>query len=458
MRSTKSLDLPRSPKRPIDSTDISSTNSMIPPVKKSCLANLAGSMMPKFAGSGSVDNLQRDLPTSHDVDTVSAYEITTEVIDDDALMVFASPLAIDPAPGLPSPPPSEARASPATDTKLQAPRGPPKQILDLPDKVLGKILIYVLVPPRLENETVRPFYKKGMLAGYIRTGNEIETNIGHEVTKNNIDIAQTMLVCNKFAELGREAFYGSAWFQFSDPDAFKWWLRHIGTKNLAHVRKLAITVYPGFTTAHAIRSVFDLSAEEKYLQAFQELRRKHKLHYLEVVVISRDYWGRSILIDSADHDEVHKYRQLLLDELLRYRNLRMAKLQDTTRFWGNREQLRQCSVLLCRKEDVERAICKPRTKRMSLARLMEEIRVNRELEEMASRGSVYYDDDYDGVYPASRQMSRQSEGGINTRIYHAQSRPAKPMNSLLSSSLKGKRANTYSRKSRRSALQHELFR
>lgn len=372
------------------------------------------------------------------------------MVGDDAVMVFTSPTVVDPASSLPSPPPSEAVASPDKEGKPEAPRGPPKQISDLPDTVLRKVLTYVLVPAKLEYDAVRPFYKKGMLSGYIRTGNNVETNIGYEVTNENIDIAQTMLVCKKFAELGQEVFYGGAWFQFYDPDAFKWWLRQIGTKNLAKVRNLMIAVYPGFTTTHDGRSVFDLSAEEKYLQAFQELRARHKLDYLEVTVVSRDYWGKTINIEYADHEEVSKYRQLLLDELLRYRNIRVAKLRDYTQFWGNRDQFRQYSWLLCQKEEIEKTIVKPPTKRMSLAKVIEEIRLNRELEEMAASRSRYYDD----VHPASHGMSWTD---ANTRPYRVQSRSTNSVNSLFSSGSTGKRTNTYSKKGRRWAPRHDLF-
>jgi len=383
--------------------------------------------------------------------------LTTDMVEDDAVIIFTSPTTVNPTATLPSPPPSEARTSPDQEAKPPVPRGPPKKISDLPDDVLRKTLAYVLIPPEREEHTVRPFYKKGMLGGYIRTGNNIETNVGDEITEENIEIAQTMLVCKKFAEIGQEVFYGSAWFQFNSPDAFKWWLKQIGPKNLTKVRKLAITIHPGFTTPHNIRSVFDLTAEEKYLQVFQQLRARHGLEYLEILVSSRDYWGKSLHIEYADHDEVGKYRQLLLDELLRYRNLKCAEIRDNTYFWGDRTQCEQYSWVLRRKADIQKTMVKPPTKRMSLGELIEEIRINRELEEMTRRAqeleqmlAAKRSRQYDNAHPISSGMGWR---GVNTRPYQMQSQSTNSTDTFFYRNQTSKRTNTYSKKNQGLASQ-----
>lgn len=373
------------------------------------------------------------------------------MVDDDAVMVFTSPTTTDPASGLPTPPPSEPRASPDEERELPAPHSSPKQICDLPDEILRKILTYVFVSPEINNSAVRPWYKQGMLAGYIRTGNHIETNVGDEVTQENINLARTMLVCKKFAEFGRELFYGSAWFQFDDPDAFKWWLREIGLNNLAQVRSLAITVHPGFTSAQHPRSVFDLTAEEKWLQGFRELRSRHKLSYLEVVVSSQNRFGQRTSIQEHELDEVGKYRCLLLDELLRFRNLKVAVIYDHTRFWGDKYDCRQHCQLLCQEEDTAKTTVKAPAKRMSLAKLREEIRLNLEQEAMqASYRSVHYDD----IYPAARGMFGI---GAVSEAYRTETRPTNPINIFPRSSTTFKRGATYSKKNRRRAPQYSFL-
>jgi hypothetical protein len=381
----------------------------------------------------------------------SAYDITTKVVDDDAVMVFTSPTTTDPTSGLPTPPPSEPRASPEEGRDLVAPRAPPKQICDLPDEILRKILGYVFVPPKVNDIAVRPWYKQGMLAGYIRTGNNIQTNIGDEVTQENIDIAQTMLVCKKFAELGQELFYGSAWFQFSDPDAFKWWLKQIGTTNLAQVRSLLVTIYPGLTVERETRSVFDLTSEEKWLQGFCDLRSRHKLNYLEVIVASDASFRQKSFMKQDEWEEISKYRCLLLDELLRYRNLKEAVIFDYTQFWGNRYECDQLSRLLGQEEDIEKTAVKTTTKRMSLAKLREEIRLNLEQEAMQTSSRLAQ---YDDIYPASRGLFRT---GTRTDSYRTESRPTNPTSIFSSSGTKFKRNATYSKKNRRHAPQYDFL-
>lgn len=282
--------------------------------------------------------------------------------------------------GLLSPPPSEPRTSPYEERDLSSNFAQPRLVTELPDKLLRIILSNVLITPDVATNCVRPWYKHGMLGGYIRTGNDPQTNTIQEVTQNNIDISQTLLVCKKFAELGQELFYGEAWFQFHDADAFKWWYKQIGPKNVARLQKLAVQVRPGFKADALERCSLDVSSEERWLQCFRELRSRHRLVSLEITVTKKVHY-----INQDGLDEIRKYRRLLLDELLRYRNLKDALLVDYTGVWGDRRECREYEDVMTRREGVKKTRMHVPMKRPTLDQLRYEIRLNHLEQEIMAR-------------------------------------------------------------------------
>lgn len=311
----------------------------------------------------------------------SPCNITTGVVEPDAPLISTSKTTTDPPFGLVSPPPSEPRASPYEGKDLSAYPARPKQISDLPDKVLQTILSYVLLPPERVDDSVRPWYKEGMLGGYIRTGHKEYT--GDEVTRDNIDIAQTMLVCKKFAEIGQDLFYGTVWFEFVNADAFKWWYKQIGPKNLARVRAVVVKIRPGFMVRDKYRCCFDLSGEEKWLQCFRHLRSRHHLDFLDVTLGQKQPTPQQLATSQDGQDEIDKYRHLLLDELLRYRNVLWAKLTDHTKSWGNVQECCEYAEVMTLQEE-RKTIVRPSIKRPTLSQMMEEIRLNRIHEQMVA--------------------------------------------------------------------------
>lgn len=351
----------------------------------------------------------------------SPCNITTEVVEPDAPIISTSKTTTDPPYGLLSPPSSEPRAPPYEGKDLLACPARPKQISDLPDKVLHKILSYVLVPPKRINDLVRPWYKQGMLGGYIRTGNTLQTNTGDEVTQENIDIAQTMLVCKKFAEIGQDLFYGTVWFEFVNADAFKWWYKQIGPQNLARVRAVVVNIRPGFMVDGPQRCCFDLSGEEKWLQCFRHLRSRHNLDFLDVTLGRKQLTPQQLATTQDGQDEIDKYRLLLLDELLRYRNVLWAKLTDHTKSWGSFQECNEFAEILTLKEE-RKTLVRPSIKRPTLGQMMEEIRLNRIHEQMVAdekharelQASLLADDDF-GFDPTPAQQFYGR--GTNTMSY-----------------------------------------
>ncbi|KAK5062876.1 hypothetical protein LTR84_004951 [Exophiala bonariae] len=379
---SKPPDAQRSPKRPIDHIDISST-MMPPPPKKSRLAHLVESIITGCSDPDFVDKARFNHTIDQTTLAPTPCNITTkEVFEGDSVIVSNSITSLDGSYGLLSPPPSEPRASPYEGRDLSWDAARSLQITNLPDKVLRIILSHVLVTPKVASECVRPWYKHGMLGGYIRTGNDPQTNTIQEVTRDNVDIAQTMLVCKKFAELGQDVFYGEAWFQFQDANAFNWWYKQIGPQNVARLQKLAIQVIPGFQVDGRVLSSLDVSSEQRWLQCFQQLRLRHKLVTLEVTVT---VVNKKHFVNKEGLAEVRQYRRLLLDELLRYRNLKFALLIDHTGTWGDRYQCQEHAYAMTRQEDVTKNALRLPVKRPTLDQLRAEIRLSHKEQAIVAR-------------------------------------------------------------------------
>lgn len=272
-----------------------------------------------------------------------------------------------------------------------SPSGPYRPFKDMAPELLDKILGYVFAHNDEENALIRPFYRQGMLAGYIRTGNDLSAS-GHgksdEVTENNLDL-RAMSTCKQFMDAGSRLFYGNHAFKFSHPAPCKWWFKHIGSQNVANIRSLSIVIRSGYdakTYEYNARSTFDLVFEEQWYQFCCWLRDRHNLHTLRIELFG---WQLLQEFSNADEQTTDHWRGELLEELHTYRGLSKAYAIDRVGSVVSQRDCNDLSLLMMQRRDTVRPL--PDRRNVALAellqlmkdkRLMQEANAAREREEL----------------------------------------------------------------------------
>lgn len=290
----------------------------------------------------------------------------------------------------PTPSISEHGEVVASDSSLSPWNKIPKELR----KEIGtRIMGFVFEIPENTRRLVKPGYRKGMLAGYIRTG-FIPGYGGHLVETDNVDMPiQVMQVNSEFRALGSAVYYQNHTFEFDDPDLFRWWIKHIGTVNLSNVSSLSLTMNSGFQPVCAKkeldrhgnmqmvdmfdfeneRSDIDLTSEEKWYNNLSWLRSRHQLKHFEITfewpdprVVSRNYAG-----------EIHEMRGKIMSLLMVYRNIALVRLFDLECFETNVQDCQDIALLMMQKNR-DPPVKHPK---LGLAALMDELRICREMKE-----------------------------------------------------------------------------
>ncbi|KAJ9614205.1 hypothetical protein H2200_002341 [Cladophialophora chaetospira] len=173
---------------------------------------------------------------------------------------------------------------------------------------------------------VSPYYRQGMMAGYIRTGENMvvkQDNVG-------INIA-AMQVSREFRGAGSRLIYGEPTFFFRDPVNCKWWCKHIGELNLSNVRNLAIEPiggWPNLSGGLGEICSLDQSDEELWHSFLSWFRSRHQLKWMYV---GFNLWHRARDVAPWDRDlqdELKQWRKNIRAILYEYRGLKKAEIHD----------------------------------------------------------------------------------------------------------------------------------
>ncbi|KAK4948572.1 hypothetical protein LTR10_012576 [Elasticomyces elasticus] len=253
-----------------------------------------------------------------------------------------------------------------------------KRILfdNLPSEVADRILEFTFVR---ETTVVKPFYRKGMLAGSIRTGNDIRSQeTGDEVLLDNVDLG-LMRISKQFRDAGCRYFYGTHTFCFHDPSACKWWFKTIGSDNVSSVRSLSLRMGSGFTVFPAdVRCSLDLTLEEQWHQFFCWIKNRHNLTKLRIEFY---HWSPIEERDLHNHWKqlTHAARTKLLAKMRCIRGVEQVEVFDHTGHYMNAHGCRLLELQLMQEED--RNVFHPDQRKKPLSQVMEELRASRVREE-----------------------------------------------------------------------------
>lgn len=255
------------------------------------------------------------------------------------------------------------------------PATPPKNVTDLPRDIIAKILENIFTDQWSDKAPFLPSYRQGMLAGYVRVGACPVAAYSDEVERSNLEIPiSVMQTCRLFHEISCNIFYGRNMFSFRDPHTCRWWLKHIGPKNVSYLRVLDLKISSGLAVAYDVRSCFDLTAEENWLQLFQYLRIRHQLHSLTLHLDPNLPFR--LPETERDGNEILFYRSKLNLELQKWRGVRIVKIHDPEEYLGNARNRSNLELLMSQSKTSSSTLTTNTKKPMSLAALIQDIRVD----------------------------------------------------------------------------------
>ena len=213
------------------------------------------------------------------------------------------------------------------------------KFLDLPRKL--QIAIFREIIPT--GQCYKPFYKAGMLKGYlVNSGWSVttepvtdeETRINF-VTGDNYDFYKSALVNKEYADVYLETFYSGNGFAFDDPQASLWFLKNIGN-NLSHLRNLQLVLHSGFPSntrnVHRDDILTNQSLEELWYSVLCFLQYRHKLEKLTIAIFKwpteTEMYRKRFCKD--DIDEIVKYRKLIYHKLERIHGIKKVVIKDVS--------------------------------------------------------------------------------------------------------------------------------
>jgi hypothetical protein len=197
---------------------------------------------------------------------------------------------------------------------------------------------------KVNNNVIRPYYRQGMMAGYIRTG------WGDVVKQDNISInISAMLVNKEFRDAGSRLFYGDSLFYFEDPINCLWWFKHIGEVNFSNVRRLECSLHcgwPGLRDSDITN--FDQSQEELWHRVFSWLKTRHQL--TELILLFSKWKSVSIVCQRIEgeyrQEELVLWREKLRDVLYNFRGLKNATIVDTYQMAFSAEERNEYTMMM----------------------------------------------------------------------------------------------------------------
>lgn len=277
---------------------------------------------------------------------------------------------------------------------------------NLPARVLNRIFYFVFADHGSLDDAVRPYYRKGMLAVYIKTGHNFKPGEACVVVQDNID-TDVMLVNKQFLEAGSRVLYGMRTFRFSDPTSCKWWFKHIGNQNVSNVRNLSLGIDSGFNVRVQDRCTIDLCFEEQWYQFFCWLLNRHCLDNLKIEFCK---WlePRFVVPDNLDMQyEIDDWRKSLIFKLQDFRRVGNAQILDVSNVFMMASDCRKIALVMMQPKDT--GIVSPIVKRKPpLLELLQELRVkNQEEQDKQAQSRV--------AEQGPRQVVRMKQSSINLK-------------------------------------------
>ncbi|KAK5264799.1 hypothetical protein LTR96_009966 [Exophiala xenobiotica] len=277
---------------------------------------------------------------------------------------------------------------------------------NLPARVLNRIFYFVFADQGSLDDAVRPYYRKGMLAVYIKTGDNPKPGEGREVVQDNIDF-DVMLVNKQFLEVGSRILYGMRTFRFNDPASCKWWFKHIGTQNVSKVRNLSISIDSGFNVKVQDRCTLDLCFEEQWYQFLCWLLNRHRLENLKIEFCN---WlePRFVVPNNLEMQyEVHDWRKCLILKLRDFRGVGTARIIDVSNVIVMAPDCRKIALMMMQPKDT--GYVSPIIKRKPpLEDLLQELRLkNQEIQAKRAQSQV--------AEQETRQVVRLKQSSINLK-------------------------------------------
>ena len=267
--------------------------------------------------------------------------------------------------------------TPPTPTEVAVDRKP-TGFVDLTEDIQCTIFEEVLVRPH----RIFPTYRCGMLVeGPWSATSDNDTMDGGVSTLENIDLA--LFQVNKyFNQKCCEIFYGRNEFVFDRPDVCRWWIKHIGLKNLSLLRSLGLAFYWGFLhPADKGRSTFDLSEEELWRSVLCWMQNRHRLEFLSIEFRGlRDLEWAWKLTDQEE-EELGWHRLEIMSVLLRFRGIEAVQISCRDCRWLTSGEMQRLGLLMQQRR--ERVVEKGNEP--SLSQLINSLRLEREEREEEER-------------------------------------------------------------------------
>lgn len=240
-----------------------------------------------------------------------------------------------------------------------------------PPRVADKILKYVFL--REGSHIIRPLYRQGMLAGGMRTGNDLQTGRSDEVVEDNVDLS-LMRVSKQFHDAGSKYFYGEHSFYLQDPALCKWWFKTIGGQSVSNVRSLSLSMGSGFTVNSEIRCAIDLTQEEQWYSFFCWFKSRHNLHELRIEFYQWFQLEHTRLALDAK-EEIHTARTKLLGKLSNIRGVDQVEVFDHTGHYMNAHGCRVLELQMMQEKDAD--VVRPDQRNKPLSQVMKELKESR---------------------------------------------------------------------------------
>ncbi|ETI19558.1 hypothetical protein G647_09392 [Cladophialophora carrionii CBS 160.54] len=239
-----------------------------------------------------------------------------------------------------------------------------------------------MVGGKVNSHVIRPYYRQGMMAGYIRTG---ESDV---VKQANININKSAVLVNQeFRAAGSRLTYGSYLFYFEDPINCLWWLKHIGRGNSSNVRRLECTLRCGWPDiSQPDLTNFDQSQEELWHRVFCYLKPRHQLTDLALLF---NTWGSVDLVcrdagaPEYRQEELAPWRDKLRDVLHNFRGLKNALIIDHRRVAFSVEERAEFTMMMIQ-DRLSVYPPPPPQQRLTLALFLEKRRSELRVEEAAA--------------------------------------------------------------------------
>ncbi|KIW63228.1 hypothetical protein PV04_10091 [Phialophora macrospora] len=229
---------------------------------------------------------------------------------------------------------------------------------------------------KVNNNIISPYYRQGMMAGYIRAGWE------DVVKQDNIRInISAMLVNKEFRDAGSRLLYGNNLFSFEDPINCLWWFKHIGEVNFSNVRRLECALRCGWPSLRDFDvSNFDQSQEELWHRVFSWLKTRHQLTELTLLFEKWKSIGLVCQRIAAEYrrEELVLWREKIREVLYNFRGLKKVTIVDSRQMAFSAEERNEYTMMMI--QDRLSVFPPEPQQRLTLAQFLEQRRFELKME------------------------------------------------------------------------------